>query len=268
MGISGAKRALRKGTGMAEKESDKDILNSLVKGLEVIVVMGKHDSLSMTELANITGMNRYLVRRIILTLESLGYVGREGRSLRLLPKVLDLGHAFMYSMDLWKIADPLIVELVDAVQLSCTMSLLEGRDIVYIARRMSSRVSVSLPLQVGSRVPAHCTASGRVLLSGMADEDLDAWLNAEPLGKLTMMTETDPAKLRERIAQSRYDGWCRVDHELAIGNCSVAFPVRDRSGRIIAAISLSGKEEDLASPSIPDDLRAVTYRIESVLHRR
>ncbi|MDR2056413.1 MAG: helix-turn-helix domain-containing protein [Desulfovibrio sp.] len=252
---------------MTTPEAEKSFLNSLARGLEVIVVMGRHDSLSISELAGITGMNRWQVRRIVLTLEALGYVGREGRRLRLRPKVLDLGYAFMFSMDLWKIAAPLIVALVDEVQLTCTMSVLEGHDIVYLARRTASAPSVRLPLQVGSRVPAHCTASGRVLLCEKSPEELSAWLAAAPLAKVTALTETDPAALRRHIKKTRREGWCRVDNELAAGSCAIALPVRDCSGKIMAAISLSGMDHDLRFPRVLDALRETANRIESVMHQ-
>ncbi|MDR2745444.1 MAG: helix-turn-helix domain-containing protein [Desulfovibrio sp.] len=244
---------------------EKFFLNSLARGLEVIVAMGRHDNLNMSELAGITGMNRWQVRRIVLTLESLGYVGREGRKLRLLPKVLDLGHAFMFSMDLWKIADPLISALVDEVQLTCTMSVLEGYDIVYLARRTASLPSVRLPLQVGSRVPAHCTASGRVLLCEKSPQELDAWFTAAPLIKVTELTEIDPDVLRRHIEETRREGWCRVDNELAIGSCAIALPIRDCSSKIMAAISLSGVDHDLRFPKVLEALRETANRIESAM---
>ncbi|WP_316979922.1 IclR family transcriptional regulator domain-containing protein [Shumkonia mesophila] len=246
----------------------KQYLQSLAHGLAVIVAMGKSDTTSIPELAERLGMNRWLVRRVILTIEALGYVERSGRRLRLLPKVLDLGYAFLSSMELWKIADPLIVDLVEKVRLSCTMSVLEGHDIVYIARHTASHRIVSIPLQVGSRIPAHCTASGRVLLSDKAIDALRDWLSHAPLPKMTPLTVTDPTVLEERILETRRSGWCRVDHELAEGSCAIALPVRDRLGRVMAAISLSGRDEDLKMPAVLDELQETAHRIESVIHRR
>lgn len=253
---------------MNAEQEDKNQQNTLSKGLEVIIALGRQDCSSITDLTKITGMNRWLIRRIVITLESLGYVKREGRAIRLLPKVLDLGYAYLSSVELWKIADPLIVDLVDSVGLSSTLSVLEGHDIVYLIRRASTHRTVDIPIQVGTRMPAHCTASGRVLLQQLSDAELRDWLHAKPLAKITPRTETDPEHLFSQIQAIRAENWCQVEDELALGSCAVAMGVRDRLGAVVASISLSGTAKDVLREQTREALADTVSRLESILHRR
>ena len=251
-----------------EDATDKNQMTSLAKGLEVILALGQGKCSSITELTRETGMNRWLIRRILLTLESLGYVRREGRTIRLQPKIMDLGYAYLSNQNIWKIASPLLVELVDTVGLSTTMSVLEGRDIVYLFRRTSSRSLIRIPIQVGTRIPAHCTASGRVLLGQLSDPALNEWLYASPLPSLTEQTETDPERLRLHILEDRARGWSRVDNELAMGSCAIAMGVHDRSGALVASVSLSGSDTDISRQEVQDALASTVHRLESILNMR
>src|SRR5471030_1263437 len=178
-------------------------------------------------------------RRILLTLVHLGYMEAAGRQFRLTPKVLDLGYAYLSSLPVWSQAQPILEELTAELRQSCSATVLDGGDIVYVLRLATHR-TMSINLSVGSRLPAYCTAMGRVLLSGLAPEQLQRQLATAALLKVTPQTETDPARLATLIAVVRQQGWCLVQDELELGLSSIAVPITDRAGGIVAAINISG----------------------------
>jgi len=214
-------------------------VQSLERGLAVIRAFGADSpSLTLSEVARATGLTRAATRRFLLTLGDLGYVRTDGRRFELTPRVLELGYAFLSSISLPEVAEPHIERLVSEVHESSSVSVLDGDDIVYVARVPTSRI-MRVSINVGTRFPAYATSMGRVMLAGLEPEELDAFLGRAELRRLSAHTITDEQKLRTELARVRRQGWAMVDQELEEGLRSVAAPIHDRSGRVVAAVNLS-----------------------------
>ena len=216
-------------------------VQSFARGLSVIrSFSAKAPQQTLSEVAQRTGLTRAGARRILLTLEGLGYVESQGRQFRLTPKILDLGFAYLSSLPLWNLAEPVMEALVEQVKESSSAAVLEGGDIVYVLRVPTHKI-MSINLGIGSRLPAYCTSMGRTLLAGLAPDELDERIAAMTLTARTPHTETDPQRLKGLIAQVRRQGWSLVSQELEEGLVSMSAPIRDRSGRAIAALNISGQ---------------------------
>jgi IclR family pca regulon transcriptional regulator len=217
----------------------KQHLQSLERGIAVIQVFSpEHPALTLSEVARLTGMTRATARRILLTLEKLGHVRSDGRLFSLTPRVLTLGWAYLSSLNLWEIAQPHMEDLVQQLGESCSAATLDLPDIVYVAR-VPTRKIMTIALGIGTRLPAHATSMGRVLLADLPQEELDAFLDSTPLARCTDRTVTDPDELRRVIAKVRQQGWALVDQELEIGLRSVAAPIKGADGRTTAALNAS-----------------------------
>lgn len=217
----------------------RDHLQTLERGLAVVAAFsGRGPLLGLGELATLTGLSKPIVRRILLTLERLGYARSAGARFALTPKVLTLGYAYLSSVRLTDVARPLMEQLTDDVGVGTALAALDGGDIVYVDRVQRGRVA-SISLAAGTRLPAHATSIGHVLLAFASEADVAAALDTAPLPALTDRTVTDPTELRERLALVRTRGWDAVDQELEIGRRSAAAPVFDDGGRAIAALALS-----------------------------
>jgi IclR family pca regulon transcriptional regulator len=221
-------------------KSGDSYVQSFARGLSVIRAFnaGRPEQ-TLTEVAAGTGLTRAGARRILLTLEALGYVASENRLFRLTPKILDLGFAYLSSMPLWNLAEPVMEELVAQVRESCSIAVLDGTEVVYVLR-VPTRKILTVNLSIGSRLPAYCASMGRVLLADLPEAELDAVLNAAPLQAHTPHTLTDCAALKAAIAQVGKQGWALVDQELEMGLVSIAAPIRNRQGHVIAAMNISG----------------------------
>jgi IclR family pca regulon transcriptional regulator len=216
-------------------------VQSFARGLEVIrSFSAAAPRQTLTDVAGRTGLTRAGARRILLTLQTLGYVESDGKLFTLTPRILDLGFAYLSSMPMWNVAEPLMEALVEQVKESCSAAVLEGADIMYVLR-VSTRKIMRNSLGVGSRLPAYCTSMGRMLLAGLPDEQVLALLRAAPLEPRTRHTLTDPQALLAKVQQARRHGWCLVNQELEEGLVSMAAPVVNRAGRIVAAINVSGQ---------------------------
>jgi IclR family pca regulon transcriptional regulator len=212
----------------------KQFLQSLERGMAVIQVFSReHPALTLSEVARLTGITRATARRILLTLEELGHVRSDGRLFSLTPRVLSLGWAYLSSLNLWEIAQPLMEDLVEETHESCSAATLDLPDIVYVARVPTRRI-MTIALGVGTRLPAHATSMGRVLLADLPASELDPFLASTKLERFTDLTITDPDELRSTLAEVREQGWAMVDEELEVGLRSVAAPIRSADGRTIA----------------------------------
>jgi IclR family pca regulon transcriptional regulator len=235
-------------------------LQSLVRGIAVIQVFSHdHPALTLSEVARLTAMTRATARRILHTLEDLGHVRAEGRYFSLTPRVLSLGWAYLSSLNLADIAHPLMEELVEQTRESCSASTLDLPDIVYVARVPTRRI-MTISIDVGTRLPAHPTSMGRVLLADLSEQDLDRFLEEAPLDAFTDRTITDSDELRRLLASVREQGWALTDQELEIGLRSIAAPLRDADGRAIAALNVSAAAsrvsiEELKERCLPHLLR-------------
>ena len=216
-------------------------VQSLERGLAVIRAFDEHNvELTLSDVARSTGLTRAAARRFLLTLADLGYVRTDGRWFSLSPRVLELGYAYLSSLSLPEVAEPHMERLVAEVHESSSVSVLDGEDIVYVARVPTSRI-MTVSINVGTRFPAYATSMGRVLLAEHAD--LDGYLERVALLPLSPRTVRSADALRAELAKVRRQGWALVDQELEEGLRSVAAPIRDRSGSVVAARS----EADLAS---------------------
>ena len=226
-------------------------------------------AVTISEAAALTGLTRATARRILFTLEQLGYVRAEGRRFAPTPRVLAIGYAYLSSMDVWQAAHPFLAELAELSQESCSAATLDGTDVVYVARVASRRV-MAVNLSVGARVPAYPTSMGRVLLTGLGPAALDHYFASVPLVPLTPRTVTDEAELREIVAEVREQGWSVVDQELEDGLCSIAAPVHDRAGQVFAALTICGHAGRVTAPQLRDEFlphllaaaKQITHQVE------
>lgn len=216
-------------------------VQSFARGLEVIrSFSASAPRQTLTDVAGRTGLTRAGARRILLTLQSLGYVESDGKLFALTPRILDLGFAYLSSMPMWNVAEPVMESLVEEVKESCSAGVLEGTDIMYVLR-VSTRKIMRNSLGVGSRLPAYCTSLGRMLLAGLPDDEVVAVLEASEREPRTRHTLVETDALLAKVQQARRQGWCMVNQELEEGLVSMAAPIVNRAGRTIAALNISGQ---------------------------
>jgi IclR family pca regulon transcriptional regulator len=244
-------------------------VQSLERGLGVIRAFdADHPELTLSDVARATGLTRAASRRFLLTLADLGYVRTEGRWFSLSPRVLELGYAYLSSLTLPEVAEPHLERLVGEVRESSSVSVLDGEDIVYVARVPVSRI-MTVSISVGTRFPAYATSMGRVLLAGLEPAALNGYLATVRLDRLSPRTVTSPGALRTELDRVRAQGWALVDQELEEGLRSVAAPVRDRAGRVVAAVNLSAHASrtsaDTVRRQLVPPLLATAGRIEADL---
>jgi IclR family transcriptional regulator, pca regulon regulatory protein len=249
----------------AAAERDGAFVQSLARGLSVIRALHEPEPATLSEVARATGLSRAAARRFLLTLERLGYVSESAGRFRLTAHVLELGYAYLSSLTLPEIAQPHLEQLAETVHESSSVSVLDGEDIVYVAR-VPTRGIMTVAISVGTRFPAYATSMGRVLLAGLGDDELNAFLARAELRALTPATLTRPAQLRQEIERTRRQGWALVDQELETGLRSLAAPIHDRGGGVSASVNVSAHAgrttlEQLRRDVLPR-LRATARRIE------
>jgi IclR family pca regulon transcriptional regulator len=246
-------------------------VQSLERGLSVISAFGASTpELTLSDVAKATGLTRAAARRFLLTLVDLGYMRQDGKLFRLTPRVLGLGYAYLSGLSLPGIAEPYLEALAHAVHESSSLSVLDGHDIVYVARVPTSRI-MTVAINVGTRFPAYATSMGRVLLAGLDDDALDEHLAGVELVAFTEHTVTSVDDLRGRLEETRQQGYALVDQELEYGLRSLAAPVRNRHGKVVAAVNVSSHVSRLARERaekelLPPLLRAAS-EIEADLSR-
>lgn len=220
-------------------EPSGQFVRSLERGLDVIKAFdAEHPKMTLSEIARKVDLTRASTRRFLLTLIELNYVRTDGRVFELTAKILDLGFSYLSALSLPEIAQPHLEDLAVAVYESTSASVLEGSDIIYVARVPSRRI-MTVRINVGTRFPAYATSMGKVLLSELTPAVLDAHLEGATLAPLTSWTITSRKALDRELARVRQRGWAIADQELEAGLRSIAVPVRDRSGVIIAAVNVS-----------------------------
>jgi IclR family transcriptional regulator, pca regulon regulatory protein len=216
----------------------RDYVQSLERGLAVILAFSEHDPrLTLTEIAQATGLTRATARRLLLTLQHLGYVRTDGKYHALTPKVLALGYAYLSSVNLGAIAQQELGRVARATGQSSSLVTLDGADIVFIARVPGSGGVGHLAS--GTRMPAHLTAGGHALLAGLTPDELAHYLDHATLTPLTPHSTSSADELRAKLHQVRVQGWAMVDQEVSEGVQSAAAPIRDATGRTAAAIGFS-----------------------------
>jgi IclR family pca regulon transcriptional regulator len=216
-----------------------EFVQSLERGLAVIRAFdADHSQLTLSEVARATGLTRAAARRFLLTLVELGYMRTDGRLFSLRARILELGYAYLSSLSLPEVAQPHMESLVGEVHESCSMSVLDGDEVVYVARVPTKRI-MTVAISVGTRFPAYATSMGRVLLAAQPQEWLDDYFAKAELRALTRRTVTDPTKLRSILNRIGSQGYAIVDQELEEGLRSLAAPIRDADGAVIAALNVS-----------------------------
>jgi len=220
-------------------QRSRDFIHSLEKGLAVINSFSEDRSTqTASEVAERVGVSRSTARRILLTLHKLGYANRVGGEFELTAKVLDLGYSFLSSLRVAAVAQEPLQRLVDELGETSSMSVLDGTGIVCVARFPTTQI-MTTALRLGSRLPAYPTAMGRVLLADLADDAIEAYFSGVELKRFTPHTITDRSTLRAAIEQVRVDGFAVVDQELEIGVRSVAAPIINHRGDVVAAANVS-----------------------------
>jgi IclR family transcriptional regulator, pca regulon regulatory protein len=214
-----------------------DHVQSLQRGLAVIRVFdAEHAALTLSQVAVRATLARAVARRLLMTLEYLGYVRRQGRQFSLTPRILELGFSFLSCLPVATLAQPFMEQVAHEIDESCSLAVLDAQDIVYV-QRVAVRKVMTITLGIGARLPAFCTSMGRMLLAGLAEEDLESWLRALRPQAWTRFTLTDKADLRTAVERARAHGYTYVEQELQEGLCSVAVPVRDERGNVVAALN-------------------------------
>jgi IclR family transcriptional regulator, pca regulon regulatory protein len=216
-----------------------EFVQSLERGLSVIRAFdADHPRLSLSEVAAFTGLSRAAARRFLHTLVHLGYMRTVDGRFELRPKILELGYAYLSSLTLPDVAMPHLEDLVEQVHESSSVAELDGEDVVYIARVPTKRI-MAVTISVGTRFPAFATSMGRVLLAAKPEPWLDSYLSTVSLRHLTGHTITTASGLRKELHTIRSRGWALVDQELEEGVRSLAAPIRDPDGDVIAAINVA-----------------------------
>ena len=257
--------------GATNKTRRREAMGGLAKGLEVIRAF-THDSPSLTlsEIASRAGLPPATARRCLLTLAECGYVMQLGRDFLLRPKVLELGAAYLDSMNIEVLTRTYLEDLASQTGDSSALTVLDRNDIVYVARA-SARTLMRLEAHVGSRFPAYPTSMGRVLLAGLSPQRLEKYLAEAEITPLTERTVTDRVKLRSLIEECRRVGYSAVEDELAYGVVAVAVPVFDKARRVVAALNSSSHSKKMTRAKLVKErvplLQKVSAQISRELHR-
>jgi IclR family transcriptional regulator, pca regulon regulatory protein len=222
-----------------EYSGDPNFMTSLARGLAVIQTFSQRQrELTVSQISSKTGFSRAAVRRCLYTLAKLGFAGSDdSRHFHLRPRVLALGHSYISSMPLTAMAQPVLENVSRILHESCSIATLDRMDIVYIARANVTRI-MSIDLAVGSRLPAFCTSMGRVLMADLSAEKLDEFLARVEFKRFTERTVANAEKLRQILRLVQRNGYCIVDQELESGLRSMAVPIRDSAGRVVAALNV------------------------------
>ncbi|MFC4001368.1 IclR family transcriptional regulator C-terminal domain-containing protein [Prauserella oleivorans] len=244
-------------------------VQSLERGLAVIKAFDAGaPRLTLSEVAKITGLTRAAARRFLLTLADLGYVRTDGKYFSLTAKVLELGYAFLSGLSLPEVAQPHLERLSAEVHESSSVSVLEGTDIVYVARVAVSRI-MAVTISVGTRFPAHATSMGHVLLAGLDAGAFEDYLRQASFERYTAHTIGSAEALRAELETVRAQGYALVDQELEEGLRSVAAPIHGADGAVVAAINLSTHASRNTPESVREELLppllAAAKRIEADL---
>ena len=248
--------------------NERDIMGGLAKGLAVIETFtAEHPRQSIAEVSAASGLDRATARRCLLTLAHQKYADYDGKFFTLTPRILRLGTACLAAMPLPRIVQPMLDRLSEEIGESSSVSILDGAEIVYVARAAQKKV-MSIVLMPGSRLPAYCTSMGRILLAGLPESEARAVLGTAPLPRRTSLTLTDPEAVMAELARIKVQGYATIDQEVEEGLRSIAVPLANTHGRVVAALNTglpaSGPVTDLTDRYLPS-LLAVQEQLKPVL---
>lgn len=232
---------------------DRDFVTALASGLDVILAFdNENPRMTLSEVAAKTDMNRARARRFLLTLHSLGYVRKQHRQFELAPKALQLGYAFLSANNYRLVIQQHLEDITQATGESSSLAVLDGSEVLYVARSAAPHRLMAISLSIGTRLPAVATSMGRVLLAQLPDEELDALLADVELKNYTEHTITDRKALRKCLDEVRRQGYCIVDQELDSGLRSLAVPTFDANGKLLGAINISTNAARIDIPTLTD----------------
>jgi IclR family pca regulon transcriptional regulator len=238
---------------MAGRDRHPDFVEAVARGLDLLRAFEPaRPTMSMSELAEATGLARPTARRILFTLETLGYVRSGPKGYALTPRVLDLGMTYIQAMNLWDIARPCMESLSQQTGNSSSMAQLDGSDIIYVARAAVPKI-IALAVSIGTRFPAVPTSLGKVLLADLRDDELEKALGEPSRSGVTPRWQPERAELDEALHEVRTRGWSLTDEQLAAGIRSVAAPVRDGTGRVFAALNVTVHASETPLSTLLDD---------------
>ncbi|MBM2294636.1 helix-turn-helix domain-containing protein [Sulfitobacter pseudonitzschiae] len=244
-----------------------DIIGSLAKGLQVLECFGSdRPRLSIAEVASLTGQDRASARRCLLTLHHIGYAAYDGKYFSLTPRVLRLGMGALAALPLPQIVQPWLDQLSEQIGQSCSVSMLDDTEIVYLARAAQRRV-MSIGLMPGSRLPAHCTSMGRVLLAALPEQQAQAVIDASDLTPRTVHALHDPADIMSEIARVRGQGFAVIDQEVELGLRSLAVPIMDAKGRVVAALNIGMASLHATPTELRDTYLPALLKVQEGLRR-
>ena len=245
----------------------RDLVAGLEKGLAVIEAFDQErPRLTISEVAERTGLTRAAARRYLITLTHLGFVSQDRKRFALTAKVLRLGQSYMHSARLPRIVQPELHKLAYTLKEASSAGVLDGSDVICIAATSAGRV-VSSTLQPATRVPAYCTANGRVLVAGLPQAEADAWVERQMLQALTPYTITQPERLRQEIARVRAQGYAAVDQELELGLRTVSVPLRNYRGDVVAAINISVHASRISMEQLTDQCLPALLQAQAQLRQ-
>jgi IclR family pca regulon transcriptional regulator len=240
--------------------SDPSFMMSLARGLAVLQAFSdQRRSLTIAQISHRTAIPRASVRRCLHTLIKLGYAGADGNNFSLKPKVLTLGYSYLSSTPLTVSAHPYLNHISRTLNESCSLAVLQDDEVLYVGRSATSRI-MSVSLTTGSRLPAYCTALGRVMLAHLPADELQAYFERVPLKAMTERTVVSPARLKEILAEVRQAGYAMIEEELEIGLRSIAVPVRGASGRVLAALNVGAHAARVSSRKMTEEFLPVLLK--------
>ncbi|WP_082521848.1 IclR family transcriptional regulator domain-containing protein [Ramlibacter sp. Leaf400] len=246
---------------------ERHFINGLAKGLAVIQAFNDEArALTLAEAAARTGLTRAAARRILMTLEDLGFAARHGeRHFVLTPKVLSLGYAYLTSMPLWTFAEPVLESLVEELGETCSIAVLDGTELVYVLRIPVHRI-LTQGVTIGSRLPLHCHSAGRILLSGLTTVQLEAYFQRATLRSYTPRTLTDPARLRRAVTEAGRKGYAWVQGEMEESISGLSVPIFQPDGHVLAALNVSLNRKNASEAAAVRNLLPKLRRAAERLH--
>jgi IclR family transcriptional regulator, pca regulon regulatory protein len=258
-----------RGESAMPEEKDRNYVVALARGLAVLSAFSQQkEQLTLAEIAKLVDLSRATVRRSLITLQSLGYIDSDGKYFQVAPKVLGLAQAYLLSSPLPRVVQPFLERLSETLGESCTVSILQGDEVIYVARSSRRRASALLR-DVGAHLPAYCTAMGRILLAALSDKELDAFFKRVKMIQQTRFTVVNAAKLRKIIATVREREFCISDQEFEIDLRTIAVPLRNATGRTIAALTVTTRASETPKQRLLDEflpiLRATAAEMRPLL---
>lgn len=259
---------------MSDHEAPKkeELLDSLTKGLALLrLFAGGAERLTMQEVAEQLDVTRAAARRLLLTLQHNGYLSQDGREFALTPRVMELGYAYFASMNLPQLARPYLQALCAQLGESCSVGVLDAESVVLVARE-EPRQLLRVDMALGRRMPAYAHSLGRVLVAGMEDDALDAYLASAELRKLTPFTVSSRTALARTLRQIRADGYCVLVSELVDGYAGISVPLRNQAGKVVAGLGysmvLGSRDKAHLETRFLPPLREAAAQIEGILQAR